>query len=193
MEVTLNVDSKDVADNLNDIMNTLSVAQKRNLAKQMLSKWLEEPCKVELATKEAHVLRNMRESNIEIYARNGCVRCGNSDVTDDVIKNSSNYREQIAEFKTSKEQMTELIVREVVAYHKAEIAKAIQSDPKLNILKEAVFEYLKENYGKMIQQSMMYWLNNHLNEIGNDLSNVLCSLPSIEEDVQAITQRMLTQ
>ena len=193
MEVTLNVDSKDVADNLNDIMDTLTPKQKRALAKQMLDKWLDEPCKVELMTKETQVLREMKAQNTEIYVRGGYKRCDGDEVNDDEIKGSSDFRDRIRNFKTSKEFMIEGIVREVVNYHKKEIANAIQSDPQLEKLSNAVFEYLKKNYGKIVQQAMVYWLNNHMNEITSDLSNVICKVPSIEEDVQAITQRMLTQ
>jgi hypothetical protein len=193
MEITLNVKSDQVSDSLSEIMTHLTDDQKESIAKQMLNKWLEEPCVLDKVQRESEALRQLKSSpNREIYLSN-YGRIYVEKATDEQLKQSSEYREFLRNYKTPKELMLEGITAKVIAYHQQEVSKAIESDPRTNAIKEATIEHLKQNYGALVQNSIMYWLSNHMSEIAMGVQQSLCKLPSIEDNVRAINERLLSR
>jgi hypothetical protein len=191
MEITLNVKSDQVSESLSEIMTHLTTEQKENLAKQMLDKWLEEPCVVNQVTRDAEVIREMRVSSKEIYAGGKYVRA--SEATDEQIKMSHDFRDMVNKYKTPKEKMMSEIMASVIAYHQKEVSKAIELDPRMNEVKDATIGYLRQNYGSLVQNAIMYWLAEHMGDIASNLQSTLCRVPSLEQEVQAINQRLLQQ
>jgi uncharacterized protein YgbK (DUF1537 family) len=192
MEITLNVKSDQVSDSLSEIMTHLTTEQKENLAKQMLNKWLEEPCVVNQVTRDTEVIREMRASSSrEVYAGGKYVRA--SEATDEQIKMSSEFRERVNKYQTPKEKMMSEIMASVIAHHQKEVSKAIELDPRMNEVKDATIGYLRQNYGSLVQNAIMYWLAEHMGDIASNLQNTLCRVPSLEQEVQAINQRLLQQ
>jgi hypothetical protein len=191
MEITLNVKSDQVSESLSEIMIHLTTEQKENLAKQMLDKWLEEPCVVNQVTRDAEVIREMRVSSKEIYAGGKYVRA--SEATDEQIKMSHDFRDMVNKYKTPKEKMMSEIMASVIAYHQKEVSKAIELDPRMNEVKDATIGYLRQNYGSLVQNAIMYWLAEHMGDIASNLQSTLCRVPSLEQEVQAINQRLLQQ
>lgn len=191
MDVTLSVKSDQVGQTLNEILATLTLEQKQDIAKQMLDKWFAEPIVYERQAAENIIIEKLRSSgaSLRIHYNTKYPK----DISDDEIKQSDEFKSEVSKFRSVKQQMIDNIIRTLIDYHQLEIRKRIESDPTLMKVTDAVFDEIKSKFGQIIQQAIIAWVCSNMNQIASDTTNAMNQLNTLTYDIQQITNKMLSQ
>ncbi len=163
MEVTLKIEAAQLGETVVDLFKNLGEDQRKAIATDILIKWLNEPYNIEREAYAEGVLRDFRQSNIELYINYNRKRA--ADCTDKEIKDSSEYRDRIRNFKSSRELMIKEITTEVMTHFKTSIPELIKTDPKFEILRSVFYQFIVDNFPMMIKESFANYFTSQLNMI----------------------------
>ena len=182
MEVSLKIESAQLGETVVDLFKNLDSEQRRSIAVEILTKWLIEPYEIEREAFAESVLREFREKNIDLYISYNRKKC--LDCTDKEIKESSEYRQRINTFRSSREIMIKEITSEVITYFKASIPEQIKTDPKFEILRNIFYQFIVDNFPSMIKESFANYFTSQLNMIAINSSSGLNDRMWFESSLQ---------
>ena len=171
MEVTLKIEAGQLGETVVDLFKNLSEDQKKEIATDILTKWLNEPYEIERNAYVEGIVSQLRQANVEIYT--GFGRKKAIDCTDKEIKESSEYRQKAGGFKSSREVMIKEITNEVITYFKTSIQEQVKTDPQVEAFRGDVYQFIVDNFPMMIKESMVNFFSNHLSSIATCASSAM--------------------
>lgn len=157
MKIELDVDPGNLAKSVNEILATLTPEQKLDIAKQTMEKWLKEPYDFERQVKEREVIDKLK-GNRSSYRDHE---------SEEQIRKSYEFSNAMSGFKSSKEVMLKTISEGILESYKAEIKKTVESDPKIQAMKEEVIAIIKETFPKSVHDAMVQWMASSMNTMFN--------------------------
>lgn len=159
MQITMNVDASQMSESVVEILKSLNEEQRKDIAKDILVKWLQEPNSFEHAAHSREVIIRLRN---DYYYKNDF-----KDASDEDIKQHYKYKEEIKKYPTAKEVMVGEITNQIVSYYKEEVVNFIKNDETVNNILAVTLAQIKEDFPKYVHNAMVYYFTQNLNNLGN--------------------------
>jgi hypothetical protein len=148
MKIELDVNPGELSKSVVEILNNLTPEQKVDVARQTMEKWLKEPYDFERLTKEREVIAHIQATTPSYREKE----------TEQQIRGGYDFRDKMRDFKSTKEIMIKTITEGVMETYKAEVKKTIESDPKIQAMKDEVIAIIKETFPKTVHEAMVQWM-----------------------------------
>lgn len=168
MKLELNIDPSKLSEDMKAVMASLSLEEKKELAKGALMAWLAEPIDAERAAFEADLVEKLKTER------------SHQGENDQTIRGSYDFRNRKESFKSSREDMVKEIRSQVVAYHKEQIVKAVQEDAQLNQVMKDTLEDIKKNFSAYVHDAMMAWFVANLQGMSSGMAMSLAKTKDID-------------
>lgn len=147
MKIELDVDPKDLAKSMKEILDTLPPEKRAEIARSTMEAWLREPYDAERKVKEREVVEKLMAK--DSYGRKE---------TEQEIRSGYAFRQEMGGWKSTKEVMVETVTRETIAAYKAEVSKVVETDPKIQAMKDEVVQIIRETFPKAVHDAMVQWM-----------------------------------
>jgi YesN/AraC family two-component response regulator len=149
MKIELDVNPQDLTKSLAEILNTLTPEQKTSIAKETMEKWLREPYDAERLAKERDVVDAIKKDQEKRGYRNE---------TEQEIRGGYDFRRQMEGFQSTKAIMVKEITQAVIGAYQSQVKQVVESDPKIQAMKDEVIEIIKETFPKTVHAAMVQWM-----------------------------------
>jgi hypothetical protein len=169
MNVTLEIKGADLSKEVSTILSELTPEEKKQMAKDIMLKWLTEPINFERNVKEAEAFRIAKEK----LEKSSSSWDNNKAKTDEGVRSSSEFSDQLRGWKSTKEIMIENITLEFVTLYKSLTKELIANDVQLLAVWEKMREYLKKEYPKYVHDSMCIYFASKMDEVSSGVTNAL--------------------
>lgn len=165
MKITLDIDPNKISDSINDIMTSLDSDQKKELAKQVLVEWLQEPIGIEsqIIFKEAYD-RTKNSLQQRDYYRT---------YSDQDVFAHYDFKTNISKTMTSKEIMIANIRCSIMQFYREQVQELIRNDP---IVREQLVEttkHIAEDFPKYVKHAMGQWFVQNMSSMQNDVQALM--------------------
>lgn len=180
MKIELDVNPGDLAKSITDIMNSLTPEQKLEIARQTMEKWLKEPYDIERQSKEREVISNIQATMPSYRDKE----------TEAQIRKGYDFQERMRGFRSSKEVMIKTITEGIVESYKTEVKKIIESDPKIQAMKDEVVAVIKETFPKAVHDGMVKWMASSMQTMFESTMGIRPFAENTEMIQQQIQQRL---
>lgn len=180
MKIELEVDPGGVTKSLKEILDTLTPEARLELARKAMESWLREPYGLERKAHEEEVLRNLRPQR-DYSGRQE---------TDDEIRRGYKFQEAMRGWKSTKEQMVETVTKEVTADYKAQVKAVIESDPKIQAMKEEVTKIVKETFPAMVHDAMVTFMASNMQMMLSSAMGIEQMAKQVDGMQAAVAQRL---
>lgn len=161
MEVKLDIDSANLGGTVQEVFNNLNTDEKKELAREVLLKFLQEPYDYERKVYEQQVVERLKKTD---YHRND---------SESQIRSSYRFREAMGSYKSQRDVMVEQIVSNTIEFFKNGIAKDLEEDEQIQKMRDEVCKYIKENFSKFVHDAMVAWFCGNMSSISNGIVNSL--------------------
>ena len=161
MKLELTIDATNIKETLGDTFKSITPEEKKKLALEVMKGWLAEPYDLE---RQAWVQEKLVE------ARNGRYKEEFVGKSDAQVMDHYNVRESFKNFVSSREFMINTITSEITSHYKKEISAMIESDPKIQAMKEVTMEEIRENFPKYSHDALMYWFSQSMSSLMTNMS-----------------------
>lgn len=189
MQITLNIDASNFGDTIAEVFQHLTVEQKQELAKQALTKWLEEPYTVEYSVKKEEIFNQLRLKET-VRDINSWTDIKTKDATDLQLERSREFKELIANWKSSKQIMVEETTKIIVDYYKNYAKEFIEKDEQTQkVLQEAIAK-VTEQYPATIHDAIMFWFAGYMNTIQSSVAMALHKSENSESISKQLAQQI---
>lgn len=179
MKIELDVNPGELSKSVVEIINNLTPEQKVDIARQTMEKWLKEPYDVERLAKERQVVEKLMAK--DTFGRKE---------TEQEVRNGYQFREEMRGWKSTKEAMVETITRETVASYQAEVKKVVESDPKIQAMKDEVVQIIRETFPKAAHEAMVTWMASSMQAMFETTMGIRQSSESSSKMQQDIVSRL---
>lgn len=150
MKIELDVNPQDLTKSLTEILNSLTPEQKAAIAKETMEKWLREPYDAERIAKEQSVVDAIKKDQEKRGYR--------SNETEQEIRGGYEFRRQMEGFRSTKAIMIKEITQAVIESYQSQVKQVVESDPKIQAMKDEVVVIIKETFPKTVHEAMMQWM-----------------------------------
>jgi len=150
MKIELDVNPQDLTKSLTEILSTLTPEQKLSIAKDTMEKWLREPYDAERIAKEQDV--------IDAIKKDQETRSYRGKETEQEIRSGYEFRQKMEGFRSTKATMVKEITQAVIESYQSQVKQVIQSDPKIQAMKDEVIAVIKETFPKVAHDAMVQWM-----------------------------------
>jgi hypothetical protein len=174
MELTINVSGADFSGDLKMIPATLSEDDRKDLAKQVMLKWLTEPHDFERHTKQMSALDHIRQ------------RRGDPNLTLEKAKGYWEWNDYMKNYKSSRDTMITEIVSEAIKNYQALSTDLVKNDPQINAAWEVVKTQIQSDYPKYIHDAMVYYFSSRMNELQSGIQSTLFQSTYTQHQLTAV-------
>jgi len=197
MEVTLKIEAHQLSDTVIDLFKTLTTEQRMELARSTLEKWFLEPYGAERLAYSQKVMQELRSKHVRVYL-NGCygseMYFDDPKVTDEQLFSSSEYRDRMTKFRSSREEMVTSIVEAAVAHYKAQVEELVKNDPTLTTGFEKVKEHITATFPHMMQAALVSWFSRQMTQAVFDIPqesyDMKTEVASLKKAILEISNRL---
>jgi uncharacterized protein YpuA (DUF1002 family) len=165
MQVTLNIDGglPGFAQTFEDLINTLSPEEKKDLAKQVLYEWLKDPHSVEMQVADQKALEFVR-ANLSSY--------DNKNQSPEELRKHYRYKDFMNSYTSDKIEMVKRITQEAIQHFEELVAKKVKEDEGLKEVYKEVEAHIALAFPGMVEQAMQsFFINSFRHQM--DLSMVV--------------------
>jgi hypothetical protein len=193
MEITLKIEAHQLGETVEEVFKTLTDDQKRELAKEAVRKWLEEPLSGERAAYEEKAIADLRKACIRIGYYSSDRNSNDPKVTDDEIRGTPEFRSRMSEYRSTRERLVTSVCEQAVSHAKEYAIKAVSEDAKLRLVFDEVRKKIEEMFPQMVYGAMVRWFSENMREVVsmaqygtvNELQNVSNELARLKADLSA--------
>jgi len=189
MQVTLNIDAN-LAGSVAEVFAELSAEDKKKLALVVMEKFIAEPHKAEREAFEASVIGRLREQNTEIYLSSRYGRAGAKNCSDEDIRGSSEFRDRVSRFKSTRDALIEEITSAAVVTYRAEAKRLVETDPQIAAVKECVLAQIREDFPKYVHDAMAAWFVSGLSSMQAGMMSALTQAATAENFAKNVAQKL---
>jgi hypothetical protein len=188
MQVTLNIDAN-LAGSVAEVFAQLKPEDKRSLALAIMEKFLSEPHTLERAAFEAEVISDIRDRNEEIwtsgYGRRLASACNEAE-----IRGSSDFRDRLAKYKSTRERMVEAITGAAIDSYRAAAKSLVESDTQIEKVKGEVLEQIRQDFPKYVHDAMAAWFVQGLVNMKDGMMQALMQAHTNEAFRNSVTEKL---
>jgi len=160
-QITLDLDMGDSAMTIAQIFDMLDKDDMKELAREVISSWVEEPITAERRARERMILdKMMREKS---YGG------GPQYENEDVARRHYSFRDAMKTFKSTREKTLEDVHSALYTEIKAEVHRIVRDSKQMSKIVEVASQVVIESLPRMVQNSLTSWFTEHLNMMGNIL------------------------
>lgn len=170
MKIELDVNAAELTKSLSEILSSLTPEQRVQIATETMQRWLREPYDAERQAREAMAVESVKQE---------MAKSGYRQETDSEIRNGYRFRQFMEGFKSTKEVMVKEITLAVIDAYKTEVKKVVESDPKIQAMKDEVVAILKEKFPEAVHDAMVTWM-------ASSMENMFKSTMGIERFAQRV-------
>jgi len=186
MEVKLTIDSSNIGETVVELFKNIPAEKKEAMALDILGKWLAEPYDTERKAYEEEAKRKALErilaSSYDWDRKNHG--------TIETVHNSSQFRDLMNGFKSSKEVMVETITKEATEIYRTKVVEFVKTDEQLQKVMSLTMEAVKEDFPKFVHDAMMYWFAQQMSTTMSTASMALTQSGNTQEMVKRICQQV---
>jgi len=192
LEVTLKIEAHQLGNNVLDLFKSLTEEQRIQSAKDVVDKWLRSPYDVERLAYAQNVISHLRQSHI---------RMGYSDkftddpnVTDSQISDTFEYRDKMAKFRSSREQMISMAAEEAVKQYRESVVDLVKNDPGVQAVYDSVKKRIESTFPQMAQAALVNWFQHAFSrsifEVPSLTLNIGDEVTRMNERIREIEQQL---
>jgi hypothetical protein len=181
MKIELEVDPTDLAKSLKEILDTLPPADRLELARKAMESWLRDPIDAERRAKERWAIDKIKADSGNGY---GSVK------NDEEARRDWRFNDLMKGFKSTKEQMIETITQEISANYKAQVKNVIESDPRIQVMKDEVVKIVKETFPAMVHDAMVTFMSSNMHMMLMSSMGAEAVAKRVESLQSAVAQRL---
>jgi hypothetical protein len=188
MEVTLKIEASQLGETVVDLFKTLTDDQKRDIAKEVVTKWFTEDPAAEREAFSDKVVRELRGRHIRMgYGYNSEKYTDDPKVTNQEVYAISEYREAMHGFKTSREQLVTAAVGAAIEQYKDSVKILVLNDAGLTAAFETAKKKIEESFPHMVEQAIIGWFK-------ASMSNAVVEIPGsiyiMRDEIDAMKQTL---
>lgn len=185
MELKLNISDADFGAELKQIIDSLTLEEKKEIAKEVMVKCLNEitDCQRTLMEKEKQVFEQIK-NQMSSYDTD-------KSKTPEQLRTHYKYAALMLEVKSPKEEAIKEILFAATSSFKEQAKNLIDTDEKLKQLWDVTSEEIKKDFPKFIHDAMMYWFSSHLGNMQMGIQNSLMQAQNAAFSLKTIESRMV--
>ena len=164
MQVTLNIDSANIGGPVEQVFATLSDADKKDLAKQVMLEVLHKPMTAE---REAFAC-GVCEKLVADYANDSYP--GNRIKTVEEARKHYKFNEAMSKFKSSTDRMMEEITRSACTHYKQMVDELVKSDEQIQQVMCSVRDQFAKDFPAVLNSAMIQYFANQMGSIGTAIA-----------------------
>jgi hypothetical protein len=187
MKIELNIDASNFGGTIEKVFESLSEQDKKDLAKEVMAKYLLEDYQAERLARSQDIIRELREKGDNTY-RNNSEEYKNK--TDEEIMKTYQFNDRIKHVKTSKEEMIKLITDTALYHYKELVTKAVQEDPQLKEVYSKVRDLIEESYPGYVHDAMVKAFTEYFRTTQDALINQNHMYNSFQNDMNNLRDRL---
>jgi hypothetical protein len=189
MELKIEINSSNMAGTIEEVFATLSLEEKKAIATQVLTKYIEEPYLAELQLKKQNFAAKKRTDG----AYKGYnPRIPATEMTDDeIIKEwAYDFNTFCTTNKGSKQVMMEEVLQATITTFKEQATTMVRDNAELKLIFNQVADKMKEDFPKLIHDIMVVWFTSQFNSAMQMASNALQQSNMNNEYLQDIRNKL---
>lgn len=187
MKVEINIDPSNFGGTIEQVFQSLTEEDKKELAKEVLSKYLLEDYKAERLAKAQEIIRNLRERGDSSWSNNSDKY---KNMTDEEVIGTYEYKQRENQIKTSKEEMILTITTAAITHYKELVNDLIKNDTQLTEIYEKVKTVIEDNYAEYVKQTMMSVMTNLFSDTFKSSMENKYNLINMHNEIDQIKQNL---
>ena len=188
MKLEINISEADFGHELKSILDSLSIEEKKEIAKEVMIKALNEVTDNQrtLAEKEAKVFQQIID-NLGSYndEKNKFI---NSNIAEK--RKHYKYNDLMKNVKSAKELAYEALAKEATATFQMEAKNLIQKDEKLKLYWEETAKEIRDNFPKFIHDAMSYYFASQLSSMQSGIQQAIMQSQNAASQLENINRRI---
>lgn len=180
MKIELDVNPGELSKSVVDIINNLTPEQKVDIARQTMEKWLREPYDIERQAKEREVVAALIANRPSYRERE----------TEEQIRKGYDFQQAMRDFQSTKEIMIKQITQAITEMYKSEVKKVVETDPKIQAMKDEVIATIKEKFPETANKAMMLWMASSMAAMFDTTMGIKQFAESVEQDRKNLSDRI---
>lgn len=180
MQVTFNVTGAQFSGAFEELMASLSQEDKKEVAKAVLVKMLEDDPEQERQAFSDSVVTELRAYRFKEHS-------------DAQIRASWEYKDKMKTFKSSRQQAYELVTAETVKLYQEMVSQMLQESPRTQEVMAAAQEQFKLDLPRMAEQALTTFFISSMANIGATMANQMndrIGMNLLSQNLQATMERM---
>lgn len=184
MQLTINVSEADFGTELKEIMNSLSQEEKKEIAKTVFLKTLNEVTDSHrtLIEKEQEVFKKIQDS---LYSSSK-----SEYDTPEKMRKHYKYEEFMRVAKSPKEEAIAAILSTGVATFKELATQMVREDEGLKKIWNACSDQIREDFPKYIHDAMIYYFASHLGNMQSGIQHAVMQANNAAMSLENINRRL---
>ncbi len=187
MKIELNIEASQLGDTVIDVFKNLTKKEKKDLAEKVLLQWLSEPYDVERNIAATATIEKIKRVGDTIYVDG---HKNPNSLTDDQIKSSREFKEQVGDFKSSRDIMIAEITEEAIKHYKEMIPEEIKNDKQLEKIMNETMKVIKTDFPKFVHDAMIAWFAHNMTSMASGISAALTQSSNSEEMAKQIGEKV---
>lgn len=183
MQLTINVSEADFGHELKEIMDSLSPEEKKDIAREVLSKALNE------VTDSQRTLRE-KEEEVFVKIRKGFYNEKDKQQPAEQLRTHYDYKKLMEATKSTKELALEDILKSAVATFKELSTTMVKEDEELKKIWIAATAQIKEDFPKYVHDAVVYYFASQLDSMKNGIMSASMMAQNAAMSIESIRQRL---
>lgn len=187
MNVTLEIKGADLSKEVGTILSELSKEEKIALARDIMLTWMKTPLDQERTVYRNQVIDKLIE---EKKSSNSYNWRADHEKPEGRPAFEKEYEYEISRrmgsFKSSKEQMIEMVVSESIAHYKSLVTELVKTDQQLADIWEKMKPKLEEQFPRMVHDSVTNFFAGQMQHIAQSLQQNFMLANNAEMNVQQV-------
>lgn len=185
MQLTINVSEADFGHELKEIMDSLSLEEKKDIAREVLQKALNE------VTDSQRTLREKEEGVFE-KIRNSFYNEKDKQQTPEQLRTNYEYKRLMDATKSTKELALEEILKAAVVSFKELSTTMVKEDKELKKIWIAASEQIRVDFPKYVHDAVVYYFASQLDSMKAGIMAASMTAQNAAMSIEQIKQRIGT-
>lgn len=187
MKIELNIDASNFGDTIQKVFENLTEEDRKELAKEVMGKYLLEDYKAERLAKSQEIIRELREKGDSSY-RNNSEQYKN--LTDEQIMSNYNFKDRAKNIKTSKEEMIKMITDATLIHYKDLVTQSVKEDTQMQEIFAKVKIVIQESYPGYVHDAMIKAFTEHFKHSFDTYMNQSYQYTNFNNDLQLLKNKL---
>lgn len=158
MKIELNIDASNFSDSLGKVFDSLSEEDRKQIAKEVLTKFLTEDYEAERKARSQEIIRQLREKGDSTWQNNSDKY---KNMSDKEIMDCYEFKQRTNNLVTSREQMIKSITETAMGHYKELVASLVKEDEQMKNVYEKVRETIEKSFPAYVHDAMVRAFTDH--------------------------------
>lgn len=173
MKLELNLDQATIGPTVQELFSSLTIAERKEVSRQILVNFLTEPHGGERAAYEANLVAELKASDSEEYSQATYGRKKLSEMSEPQIRGTDLFKKRLETYRSSRDVMLAEITKVAVETYRAEVTHYVQNDPQLQAALKITLDAVKEDFPKFVHDAMVGWFITSMQQQGTTMMSAL--------------------